>query len=166
MATFLENCRILGRYPTVDGRFLCSHGVLMQREAAKAFLRNMKGEFKAKVADPSRAAFTRSRTLFPSKRMRMSSPGAASPVEPAKVLGPPTDLASPTWRMLMNDENTPEGRIAILPSRSLEPGCTGTWLTAPALLGLGRHRILFVARCLWSASPCLGHTLLLFPCKA
>ncbi|KAK9843278.1 hypothetical protein WJX74_009629 [Apatococcus lobatus] len=94
---------------------LNKQGSAGKREAARAFLRNMKGGFKAKVANPSRAAFTRSRTLFPSKRMRISSPGSASPT---KAKAPQIDSASPARAPTANDENISEGHVEELAEQS------------------------------------------------
>ena len=79
----------------------------------------MRGGFKAKVAEPSRAVFARSRTLFPVKRMRAGSPGPEAPRTPPKEAR--LDAGSPARRLTTDEDALQEGMPAILQMLLLPP---------------------------------------------
>ncbi|KAK9863220.1 hypothetical protein WJX84_011390 [Apatococcus fuscideae] len=75
-----------------------------KRDAAKLLLQNMRSAFKSKVSGPSRKAFARSRTLFPTKRMRAGSPEPALLRPPDKM--PKLDSDSTEAMRTTTDEET------------------------------------------------------------
>ena len=77
---------------------------MLQRDAAKLLLQNMRSAFKSKVSGPSRKAFARSRTLFPTKRMRAGSPEPALLRPPDKM--PKLDSDSTEAMRTTTDEET------------------------------------------------------------
>ncbi len=83
----------------------------LQRESAKAFLKNMAGGFKAKVADPSRQVYARSRTMLTAKRMRPTESGSAPSKSPSKEAR--LDLGATPRRATSDEDVVQEGEIDI-----------------------------------------------------